>query len=276
MTTSSLREDFLPLRASVDSRTGYLSDTPILTRVGVFEYHNPKTGRVDREYRPASVVFDQGHLRSLRGVPIVTGHSAGMISAKNARGATVGVVLSEGRKDGDNLVAEIQLFDPSPVIRDGMKELSLSYEVDVDETPGTFNGERYDRSITRIGHVNHLGLVRKGRAGNARLNMDGQDNHHSSAAAARERMYQNIANPQSAARHDSMTFNGQRHDSKQREIETRSGSQCAAAAARARMQDAQNSYAFTREPAPATRADAVQPAPRNAAEARQRLIDSKR
>ena len=230
------REDFLPLRAVVDSKTGYLTDTPVLVRTGVYEYRNPTTGKTEREFRPASVVFDRAHLKALRGTPIVATHAAGLISAKNAKGHTVGVILSEGRQDGENLVAEIMLHDPSPVLRDGMKELSLGYQVEVDETPGTWNGERYDRSITKIGHVNHLAIVRKGRAGVARLNMDQQDRtddvpHYNSAAAARQRMYGRIGREDSALeRHDS-GFSGQRFDAKQREIETKSGGHCGASAA---------------------------------------------
>ena len=196
----------MPLRAAIDPDTGYLRDTPVLTRVGVFDYRNPTTGQIEREYRPASVVFDPGHLKALRGTPIVATHSAGLISARNARSHTVGTILSEGRRDGNNLVAEIVLHDPSPVTRDGMKELSLGYHVDVDNEPGSVNGQRYDRSITRITNVNHLAIVKKGRAGTARLNMDNADairtdevHDLSSAAAARVRLIRGDGNRADAA-----------------------------------------------------------------------------
>jgi hypothetical protein len=41
----------------------------------------------------------------------------------------------------------------------------------LDETPGEYNGEKYD-AVQRNIRVNHLALVPKGRAGNARLNLD--------------------------------------------------------------------------------------------------------
>ena len=188
------REDFLPLRAKIDPDSGYITDSPVLTRVGVFEYANPRTGKMEKEFRPSSVVFDPAHLRALRGTPIVATHASGLISSKNVRGATVGVILSEGRRDGDNLVADIVVHHTDPIVIDGMRELSLGYLVDVDETPGTFNGERYDRALSRLNSVNHLAIVKKGRAGVARINMDQEDRpgrlslDAASSAAARARM----------------------------------------------------------------------------------------
>ncbi|TLU70585.1 DUF2213 domain-containing protein [Lichenicoccus roseus] len=271
MTDPHYREDFLPLRAAIDPDTGYLRDHPVLTRVGVFDYRNPTTGQIEREFRPASVVFDPAHLKALRGTPIVISHAAGLISAENARGATVGTIISEGRQDGDNLVAEILLHDPSPVTRDGMRELSLGYTVDTDDTPGTHNGQRFDRSITRIKHVNHLAIVRKGRAGVARLNMDHNDTirtdevrDFNSAAAARVRMIQGV-------RADAAMAAAPRMDESQRRVEQNSrgvSQSMSAAEGRRRMIMRQDGHCFDGDDQ--QRADAAS-AGSSAAAARARL-----
>ena len=71
---------------------------------------------------------------------------------------------------------EIVIHDTDAMKRCGLRELSLGYELDLDETPGTWNGEPYD-AIQKNIRVNHLALVDKARAGDqARLNTDGLDN----------------------------------------------------------------------------------------------------
>jgi hypothetical protein len=59
-------------------------------------------------------------------------------------------------------------------MKGGKRELSLGYKVDLDETPGVWEGQPYD-AIQRNIRVNHLAVVPQGRAGNARLNLDRYD-----------------------------------------------------------------------------------------------------
>jgi hypothetical protein len=59
-----------------------------------------------------------------------------------------------------------------------MRELSLGYDLVLDETPGEWNGQPYDAIQTGI-VINHLAIVREARAGEeARLNIDGKDNEN--------------------------------------------------------------------------------------------------
>ena len=86
----------------------------------------------------------------------------------------IGSVLSAGRQDGKNLIADIVIHNTEPVLK-GKKELSVGYEVELEETSGiTEDGEPYD-VIQRNIKPNHLAIVSKGRAGNARLNLDSAD-----------------------------------------------------------------------------------------------------
>ncbi|WP_238888653.1 DUF2213 domain-containing protein [Achromobacter insuavis] len=166
-----MRYDRAPLKATRTDE-GYLVDTPVLTRTGVFEYRDG-AGRVRREYRPPEEVFNADSLASLRGKPITDGHP-GKVNAQNVRQHMIGTALSAGRQDGQNMVGDIQIFDTGPVDA-GNKELSLGYELELDETPGVSpQGEPYD-IVQRHIRYNHLAVVKRGRAGNARLNLDAAD-----------------------------------------------------------------------------------------------------
>jgi len=172
-----MRYDRVPIKATRND-AGYIVDTPVLTRTGVFVYRDPQ-GRERREYRPPEVVFAAESLSAYKGIPITDGHP-GKVNSRNVKQHIVGTVMSEGRQDGNDLAADIVIHDPSPVDA-GKKELSCGYEVTFDETPGVSPaGERYDAIQTSI-KPNHLALVFRGRAGNARLNLDAADeaaNHH--------------------------------------------------------------------------------------------------
>lgn len=153
---------------------GFLIDSPIVARTGIQIYYDAK-GNERRELRLPEEVFNADALASMKGKPITVTHK-GEITAKNFRRVGVGTVLSEGKQDGDNVRADIIIQDQDAISKaesGEYVELSLGYKVDLDETPGEWNGQRYD-AIQRNIRVNHLSLVRKARAGSiARLNMDG-------------------------------------------------------------------------------------------------------
>lgn len=167
----TMRYDRVALKAT-RTDDGFIRDAPILTRTGVFLYRNPD-GSTRKEYRPPEAVFAADSLSAYQGIPITDGHP-GKVTSKNARGAVLGSVMSPGRQDGDNLRGDVVIYDPAP-IEAGKKELSVGYEVRLDEKPGvTPQGEAYDAVQTSI-RPNHLALVFRGRAGNARLNLDAAD-----------------------------------------------------------------------------------------------------
>ena len=148
---------------------GFIADTPIIGRTGLLRYQNAD-GSERWEYRPPEEAFSTASLASIRGKPITVGHKA-MVTAGNVwRVRPVGTVLTEGRQDGDAIRADIVLYN----LPTGSRELSCGYTLDLDETPGkTADGRHYD-AIQRNIRYNHLAIVPKGRAGIARLNMDGE------------------------------------------------------------------------------------------------------
>lgn len=130
-------------------------------------YDHDGTKRV--EYRPPEEAFNADSLASLLGKPITVGHKA-MVNAGNAAQVQpIGTVLTGGRQDGNDIVADVVIYD----LPTSARELSCGYQLDLDETPGTTpDGKHYD-AIQRNIRYNHVAVVPRGRAGVARLNMDG-------------------------------------------------------------------------------------------------------
>lgn len=173
-----IRLDSLPLDQTYYTPEGYLVDRPILTSTGIFEYLNPD-GTVRRELRLPEDVFDAASLKSYKGRPIIITHDAGLVTKDNVQGNQIGTILTEGYRSGDDVRAEIIIHDTDGMKKAGLKEISLGYNLDLDETPGVWNGQHYD-AIQRNIRINHLALVRKARAGEqARLNIDSRDPQNS-------------------------------------------------------------------------------------------------
>ncbi len=166
------RLDFISLEKATFTAEGFLRDAPVVTKVGIFEYRNPDQS-IRREFRPPDEVFREDSLQSLMGKPITLRHpSSGTVTGENARQLAVGTVLSPGRADGDFVRADLVIHDAATV-RSGKRGLSCGYNLDLDMTPGEYNGMRYD-CIQRNIRYNHLAVVDSGRAGvEARLNLDG-------------------------------------------------------------------------------------------------------
>ena len=153
---------------AIKTDEGFVRDAPIIGRTGILEYRNVD-GSIRREYRPPEEAFNVDSLASIRGKPITLGHH-GLVSSANYRETKpVGTVISDGRQDGNNIRADVVIYSLDTEDR----ELSCGYQTELEETSGvTEDGQHYD-AIQRNIRYNHLAIVPRGRAGNARLNMDG-------------------------------------------------------------------------------------------------------
>ncbi len=172
--TKVVRLDNLPIGRAYFTTEGYLIDKPVLTSTGIFEYTNPD-GSVRRELRLPEEVFSKQSLMSYRGKPVIITHDAGYVTKDNVQSETIGTILSEGYQDGSDVRAEIVIHDTDAMKECGLKELSLGYDLDLEETPGEWNGQHYD-AIQRNIRINHLALVQEARAGErARLNIDSRE-----------------------------------------------------------------------------------------------------
>ncbi len=169
-----IRLDSIPLTRASFTPEGYLKDRPILTSTGIFEYTNPD-GSIRRELRLPEDVFNAESLASYKGKPIIITHDAGLVTKDNVHENQIGTILTEGYRSGNDVRAEIIIHDTDEMQECGLKELSLGYNLTLDETPGVWNGQPYD-AIQRDIRINHLALVREARAGEqARLNIDGRE-----------------------------------------------------------------------------------------------------
>ena len=168
------RLDSIKVDETYYTSEGFLIDHPIVTTVGIFEYMNPD-GSIRRELRLPEEVFAPESLASYKGKPIIVTHRSGRVTTDNVEKETIGTILSEASKDGENVRAEIVIHN-TDALKTGLRELSLGYDLDLDETPGEWNGQPYD-AIQRNIRVNHLALVSAARAGEqARLNIDEKEN----------------------------------------------------------------------------------------------------
>lgn len=168
------RLDSMPLDKTYYTEEGYLVDHPIVTTCGIFEYKNPD-GTTRRELRLPEYVFEEKSLESYKGKPIIITHDAGEVDKNNVHQEQIGTIMSAGYRDGDNVRCEIIIHDTNALQRCGLKELSLGYSLDTDDTPGVWKGEKYD-CIQKNIEINHLALVGEARAGeSARLNIDSKD-----------------------------------------------------------------------------------------------------
>jgi hypothetical protein len=168
------RLDSITLDSSYFTDEGYFFDEPVVTSVGIFEYKNPDNS-IRRELRLPEHVFDPESLASYEGKPVIITHDAGRVDKNNVEREIVGTMLSPGYKDGEDVRCKVIIHGIQEVQRSGLRELSLGYDLSLDETPGEWKGQHYDAIQTEI-RINHLALVGDARAGDqARLNLDGND-----------------------------------------------------------------------------------------------------
>lgn len=154
---------------AIKTDEGFIKDSPIIGRTGILVYMNAD-GSTRREYRPPEEAFNADSLASIRGKPITMGHHGLVTNETYSQSKPIGTVLSDGKQDGNNIRADVVIYD----LNTDDRELSCGYQTDLEETSGvTPEGERYD-AIQRNIVYNHLAIVPRGRAGNARLNMDGE------------------------------------------------------------------------------------------------------
>lgn len=189
---SKIRYDSAKLKATIDEN-GFLVDTPVVARLGVQVYYT-EDGRTVREFRPAEEVFKDESLASYQGKPMTLDHV--FVNSENAKEVVVGSVTGKAEPLGSSVVAPIVVYD-NTAIQEAMagnaKELSVGYSAILDETPGwgdpitgeyvlKSDGDQFDApegwqefdAIQRDIKVNHLAMVYRGRAGIAKLNMDGE------------------------------------------------------------------------------------------------------
>ena len=150
-----------------------------LTRVGVFPYRRAD-GSIRRELRHPDEVFNTDSLQALAQAPVTDLHPPDMVTADNWKDFAVGHVGETVRHDGRLVQASLAVQDAKAIKKidaGERKEISCGYTCDLEHTPGTWNGERYD-AVQRNITYNHaaIGPEKWGRAGSdVSLRLDSED-----------------------------------------------------------------------------------------------------
>lgn len=154
---------------------GYLRIDGVVAHVGILEYMEDD-GTVIREFVPEETLFDEESLKSLAGAPVTLQHPPVMVTPSNYKEYSQGSVNGMPKRDGDNLVASMLVIGNEAlhaVEYEGVSELSPGYSVDLDETPGEWKGQKYDR-VQRNRRYNHQAIVDAARGGSiCSLRFDG-------------------------------------------------------------------------------------------------------
>jgi hypothetical protein len=171
------RLDFQKTRVTVEKdKNGFVVLEARPTGVGVLKYkdHN---GNTVRELRSEEEVFKKESMDTLSLKPFSLMHRGRHLNSKTAKRYMHGTTGEEIRQDGDFLACKIALFDDAAIdgVEDGSTvELSPGYSCDIDPTPGTWRGERYDQKQINIKY-NHVSGVDTARKTGASFRFDSED-----------------------------------------------------------------------------------------------------
>lgn len=159
---------------------GFLRIPVFAGRTGIQTYKR-NDGEIIREFRPESEVFSTATLDSLRNAPITNNHPSEMVNVDNSNVLVVGMVgdtiekIKKGKLLFQKTLANIFGKDTIEDIKNGKVEVSLGYDLQLDMTPGEFEGQRFD-AIQRNIKINHLAIVNKARGGKeVKLRLDSGD-----------------------------------------------------------------------------------------------------
>ncbi len=172
---------------------GFLVAEAFAVRTGIQIYLGSEVGLADRDYirvyRPESEVKDAKSLQSFSHAPITMGHPTEAVTADNWNDLAKGEISTEATWENNKIKLPLIIKDADAIqkVQNGERELSAGYNCDLSFEDGfTPEGEAYD-AIQRDIRINHVAIVKKGRAGSeCRIGDDalnGGENHHSWGAA---------------------------------------------------------------------------------------------
>ena len=158
---------------------GFLRLPVSIARADCILTYYRKDGSEVKEFRPKSEVFHQDSMDSALDAPVSVGHVA-MVNPANAKEVSIGHQRGEITAREDFLDTEVIVEDWEAInsVENGdLVDISPGYNVQIDKTPGVFNGERYDQIQRQITY-NHIALLPKGtgrQGSGVGLRMDSND-----------------------------------------------------------------------------------------------------
>ena len=144
---------------------GFLTGDAIVTRTGVFTYMNAD-GSMRNELRHPDDVFNADSLATLKLKPVTDDHPPELVTADNASMYSIGTTGESIITDESNVAITftVQRNDAINKIKNGKKELSLGYSLELVEENGVWDGVSYTHRQKNI-RYNHLAIVQQARAG---------------------------------------------------------------------------------------------------------------
>ncbi|MDD5293910.1 MAG: DUF2213 domain-containing protein [Candidatus Izemoplasmatales bacterium] len=154
---------------TIDKDTGYLyCKDAIFGHTGVQEYYASEIGedgnKIVKVHRLPEDVFSDEAMASIEGKSVTRLHPDEMVNSKNYKYYDVGTILKVWQ-DGENVLGNIVIKDMETIediTEHRLEALSLGYTAKLIDIG---DGEYKQTNIT----VNHLAVVKKGRAENARI-----------------------------------------------------------------------------------------------------------
>lgn len=157
-----------------ETKEGYLVATARVARTGVQQYLASELGDIAlnagfapndvvRVYRHPDQVFADATLNSITRVPVTLDHPPENVTADNWSRYSVGEVGDAYSKDSEWIIVNPMVKDAAAIqaARTTHKEISMGYEASI---VAARDGIDADFEMSNI-HMNHLALVRRGRAG---------------------------------------------------------------------------------------------------------------
>ncbi len=145
---------------------GYLTVTAGITRAGVFPYRRGD-GALQWEAKLPDDIFSAETVESAMNKPVTDEHPPEAVNSRNWLVYARGTSHHDARIEDELMKVTLTVTDAALIERvetGQQKEISIGFETDLDETPGEWNGQRYDARQTNI-RINHIAVTARGRAG---------------------------------------------------------------------------------------------------------------
>lgn len=159
---------------------GTMRGAALVTKTGVFPYHNPD-GSTRFELRHPDDVFSKESMDSLKLRPVTNQHPplsgnppSRLVTPENIKQLSIGTTGENPTREDGYLSTSIVINDLDGVkaVQAGCQQLSCGYVCDTAVEDGFFEGVKYTHRQSNI-RYNHVSIVHNGRAGkDVRLNLD--------------------------------------------------------------------------------------------------------
>lgn len=157
---------------------GNLHIPAMFVEEGVFPYRRAD-GKTVREYKPASEIYSERFMASLRSATLCDGHPPYAVTPANAKEYDCGHVKDTVTRTDEGLTGEVVAKSPDLIAKVNSREatqVSVGLDCVIDPSPGTWTdaqgrGHPYD-CVQRAMTANHVAIVKKARVPTANLRLD--------------------------------------------------------------------------------------------------------